>query len=309
MSAEAPDALLESYTLLRQSVGLVDLPQTTVIELTGEDRIGWLQGQTTQDLRNFDPNTSRQTCLCSPTGQLQAIATIYNSANRLLIVTDQPEVILKRAEDLIIMEDVEYKVISAGITSYQGPLATKTLSQAVDFPAMDVLDQDDILILRSDRSGSGGWDIVTTDSLSLPEVPNVHQAGLDLATLEAGIPKFLVDTTPKTLPPELGETFEKQTINYRKGCYSGQEVLQRIKTRGHTNKTWIGLYLESPASSGDQVTFRDEVVGTIHRSGNSPDFGFIASATLKNKASNPGLLVQVNGINAEVVEMPFLRFD
>ena len=155
--------------------------------------------------------------------------------------------------------------------------------------------------MPSDRTGSGGIEV-------FGEMPAVQlsDVGFSLATLEAGLPEFGVDTTVKTLPPELGESFDGSHTSYKKGCYTGQEVLMRIKSRGHTNKTWVGLKLSS-ATDETAVEFEGKVVGKIHRSADSPAFGVIASATLRNVATEPGTVVTVSGVEATVVEMPFLR--
>jgi folate-binding protein YgfZ len=131
--------------------------------------------------------------------------------------------------------------------------------------------------------------------------------GYELATLEAGIPRFGIDTNDKTLPPELGPHFESNHVSYTKGCYTGQEVLMRMHSRGHTNKTWVGLKASAPISPGTRVSYEGKDVGTVHRAALSPAFGHIASATLRNEATAEGTKVQAGDTAAEVVTMPFLR--
>ncbi|MFX6234584.1 tRNA-modifying protein YgfZ, partial [Acinetobacter baumannii] len=69
---------------------------------------------------------------------------------------------------------------------------------------------------------------------------------MDQLELRAGNPRLGGDTTQKTLPPELGPAFESRTVSYTKGCYMGQEVLMRIHSRGHTNRTWVCLTSAEP---------------------------------------------------------------
>ncbi len=294
---------------MQQSVGLLSLPDVTVFALGGEDRKGWLQGQVTQDLRDLQIGSRVVACICAPTGQLLAIVDIFADVNTLYLVTAQPEIVRQRVQNFVILEEVQLETVADGIVSYQGPDATKFLSKSFDLPNTDILRTDEFLLLRNDRTGSGGWDAVQLAETPLPKADKVPEVAVLLASLEAGYPVFGIDINEKTLPPELGPTFERLTVSYRKGCYAGQEVLHRIHSRGHTNKTWMGLLCDHPVKAGDQVVWREEVVGTITRAGQSPRYGAIAAATLKNKAAIEGLLVTINGHPAEVVNMPILTYD
>ena len=120
---------------------------------------------------------------------------------------------------------------------------------------------------------------------------------LDL--LEQGIPVFGVDTGPKTILSELGPRLEAQTISYTKGCYTGQEILHRIHARGGPKTWWMGLKTESLVAPG--------VYGfvVVTRSANSPTFGPIAVAHIRREQAVPGTILDLDGVSATVVEMPF----
>ncbi|MFW5697790.1 MAG: glycine cleavage T C-terminal barrel domain-containing protein [Fimbriimonadaceae bacterium] len=124
-----------------------------------------------------------------------------------------------------------------------------------------------------------------------------------------GIPRFGVDTHDKTLPPELGPEFDRKHVSYAKGCYTGQEVLMRIHSRGHTNKTWVGLRADKPLPTSAKLSSNGQAVGEISRSAYSPAFGFIGAATVRNQASAPGTTLQLEeaGTKVEVVRLPFKR--
>lgn len=314
MTHDPSATLHQTYPLLREACAWIDLPQSRAVRLTGEDRKNWLQGQTTNDLRDLPVGGSIATCFCSPTGQLLAVARVYDAPNALVLLTNQPEIILRRVEELVILEDVAADVLPGDLRSLQGPTASRELSANLALPAIDVAQTEDLWLFRHDRTGSGGWDVLAhAGNHPLPQAPTADETSVALAQLEAGIPLWGVDTNPKTLPPELGSAFEQEHVNYKKGCYTGQEVLMRIHSRGHTNKTWIGLLCESLPAPGDTVVLRGIPVGSIHRADHSPEFGPIASATLRNEAAQDGLLVEIlsqtnpaNPARAEVVRLPFL---
>lgn len=294
---------------MSQSVGLVACPSASVFALTGEDRKGWLQGQVTQDLRDRLTGSCVAACLCTPTGQLEAILHIYFAEDTLYIVTDQGDKLCDRVDQFVVLEDVQLETLAHGISSYQGADATKLLSESASLPTIDYLRTEEALYLRRDRTGFGGWDVVQFGKTKLPTAEPISEDALFLAGLEAGIPVFGVDINEKTLPPELGKSFEFQTISYKKGCYTGQEVLQRIHTRGHTNQTWVGIFCDSEVKAGDEITMQGEPVGKVTRAGFSPRYGAIAAGFVKNRAAYDGTLVKVGNVAAEVAFMPIHTVD
>ncbi|MCH7903253.1 MAG: hypothetical protein IH944_01650 [Armatimonadetes bacterium] len=278
------------YRALRESVAKVRLPGMAHVLLAGTDAVAWLQGQTTNDVADLSPDHAVDFCLIEPTGQLRAICRAWRVPEGVIIGTQSPELIEQRVERFVIMEDVEASRVGEQTVCLQGPQAEAVGGRWA---------------LPSDRTGSGGWEII--GPAASPDAPELSEEGYELATLEAGIPLFGVDTSPKTLPPELGAAFVSSYVSYQKGCYVGQEVLMRIYSRGHTNKTWVGLKLESDVDRGTSVLHDGKDVGKVHRTALSPTHGWIASATLRNQATTPGTRVAIADTSAEVVEMPFDR--
>ncbi len=275
------------YESLRSRAVRVDLSGMAYFVLAGKDARDWLQGQATNDLRNLGDRPYVDFCLTKPTGQLLAMCRAWMTESVITIATAQPHALIARAEETVILEEVILMDVEEKFGCVQGPEA-RTTPRA----------------LRSDRTGFWGFEM---PSIEVPEIEILSREGYELATLEAGIPQFGVDTTDKTLPPELGPHFEAQHVSYTKGCYVGQEVLMRIKARGHTNKTWVGLKSNEQIKPNALVVHQGKEVGKVHRAGHSPAFGYIASATLRNEATQEGTMVEVDGVQATVVQMPFLR--
>lgn len=312
------------YLALRETCGWVDLAMMRVIELRGDDRKGWLQGQATHDLRNIVPGSSISFCLASPTGQLEAICQLWALPDRYLIVTHEKSApaVMRRVETMVILENVEARVLEGTLLSVQGPLATQELGSKLDLPNLDAgeveLKKVPAVVMRNNRTGFGGWDVFFPGPSKVG--PNALKKGLDrvsesafrVATMEFGVPEFGVDTDAKTLPPELGAHFEYQHISYSKGCYTGQEVLMRLHSRGHTNRTWCALLSAVELEPGATVRHRQrESAGVVTRTAYSPDFGWMAGAMLRNEIAQEGESVEVQvgdrWIEAEVALMPLLR--
>lgn len=323
ISAEERD-----YDLLRESCGLLDSLPISILSLSGEDRKGWLQGQATNDTRRFDLGASGAFCLCEPTGQILSVVDLWSVRDKFLLTipTETTSAVRGRIEQMVITEDVTVEDLTSEwkLLSFQGPRATATLAAMMPLPSLDAgpsrLGDTEIFCLRSDRTGMGGWDlwVPSTEKKAIKKLsavaPKVSWNAYNTARLEAGIPAFGADITTKTLPPEMGPAFVARHVSYKKGCYTGQEVLMRIYSRGHTNKTWMGLLCEEPVLAGQSVLSSGQrEVGTVTSSTISPDYGPIAAAMLRNEAARPGEIVNVltpNGpVEAEVRPMPLLRLD
>lgn len=281
----------DAYSRLETGSVVFGLPDHRVVRLTGADVSSWLQGQVTQDVRLLRENHPVAFCLCTPTGQLLGWGDLHMMGSAFLAIMDRAgaEALLDRVRTNVILEEVNAELVEGQLFSVQGPEAQALPGQLLSFP--------------SDRTGRGGFDCL----LGNGEMPVIESAALlDLASLENGVPVPGVDTHAKTLPPELGPDFDARTTSYSKGCYTGQEVLHRIYSRGHTNKTWVGLELEAPAAQGAKVTDGPggAEVGVVSRSGDSPKLGPIAAATVRNTVAEPGARVWVEGKPAIVRAMP-----
>jgi tRNA-modifying protein YgfZ len=318
----------DSYDRLRAECGRVQLPGFALIELTGEDRKGWLQGQVTNDVRQLDLGASYSFCVCEPTGQILSVCDVWSLPERFFLTCPIETVpaLLKRFEQMVIMEDVRARDVTGEyeLASIQGPAATAQLSELVELPKLDAgvgsLAGTEVYCLRSDRTGLGGWDIVVpkdaTKSLKLLDKtfqPILAEA-YEIARLEAGIPRYGKDYDAKTLPPELGPAFEAKHISYSKGCYTGQEVLMRIHSRGHTNRRWMALYSDSPFQEGSTISHpRRPDAGKVTSAVLSPDFGYVGAAMLRREVAEDYETVRIEGpegvVEAETRLMPILRLE
>ena len=310
--------LANSYRSLDEAAAIVELPEVRAIELRGDDRKGWLQGQATNDLRELHPGGSARFCLCSPTGQLLAICGIWSLPDRFLITTDASAMpaLLERIERMVILEDVVARDLSDshGLISVQGPDASEALRTILDLPALDCADSPSgVSVLRDDRTGRGGWTLAVPRSdgqirAALAKLlPVSSSEGVEVVRLEAGIPAFGRDTTPKTLPPEMGRAFVERHVSYNKGCYTGQEVIMRIHSRGHTNRTWVGLVAKGPVEPGALIESGGQQVGVVTSASVSPRLGPIAAAMIRNEFAVAGTEVDISGVSAEVRDMPLLE--
>jgi tRNA-modifying protein YgfZ len=294
--------MVEDYGLIREGAAIVPIADVSLLQLVGEDRLDWLQGQATNDLRNSSA-AGTAFCLCSATGQMLSVLRAWQQSDRILLTCPRETVgaVLKRVETMVIMEDVEVEDLTDRyrLTCIQGPRAAEFVGE-----------REGALVLSHDRTGSGGFDVWTP----IDEVPTFdcriasHEA-YDVARLEAGIPIFGLDMSDRTLPPEMGPAFTEAHVSYTKGCYTGQEILHRIYSRGHTNRTWVALIADGPLEIGAQVdAVEREGVGQVTSAAFSPAFGHIGAAMLRKEAGTTVRVQTQRGeVHCEVQPMPLLR--
>ncbi len=279
--------LEEQCDFLQHSLASVTADRA-LIRLTGEDRLEWLQGQATNDVSTL---TGDQVsfCLCTPTGQMEAVVDAWALDDSILLSTDLAcaEAVMKRIEHMVIMEDVEGEDLTGSLRLTR-LLGTGSPSEV-----------EATYILQSGHF----IDVWSTFPLDYPGVDDAF----DSWRLERGIPRWGIDMGHRTLPPELGPAFEKRHVSYTKGCYTGQEILQRIHSRGHTNWTWVALVGNDPLNSGATVSHPDrENAGTITSTALSPTWGCIGAARVRNEIALEGAQVVVEGRPATVRTMPLV---
>ena len=260
-----------------------------LVSLTGEDALTWLQGQVTQDLRGWEVGAARDMCLCKPTGQLLAVLHGFRQHDRFLLSMDRACVsrFMQRVEDMVIMEEVEASLLPLKCVSAQGPIASEAVASGIRIP--------------HDRSGRGGFDFWGEVGVSF-----VEDSVSEIVRVEAGVPQYSVDWHDKTLPPELGPDFEGKTISYAKGCYTGQEVLMRIHSRGHTNRCLVGFHSSTVVGRGAAVLLAGASVGEVTSAVWSPRFGHIGFVMVSNSALESDSLATADGVAIELASLPFV---
>lgn len=314
----------EEYHALRESVAWIDFPDLSLLKISGEDRKIWLQGQVTNDVRDFEDGGFVSCCLLSPTGQVVSDLKIWAFADFYVVILPAicKERALKRMHQALIIEDVRIEDLSSefGVVSVQGPKATDVLGEEIEIPRLNCgmvdFSSSRGYLLRSDRSGSGGWDLCfRAESLSdvrkvLKDVKPAGRGAWEICRVEAGIPVYGKEINENTLVMELGEKFISENVSFEKGCYTGQEVVMRIHARGHVNKSLVGIVCEKSVSSGAKVSHAErEDAGVVTSAVESPVYGAIALAILRKEAMRYGESVVIlegeDRVGGEVKRLPF----
>lgn len=330
-------AVAAEHRALTAAVGVLDLSFRGRICLTGADRVRFLHGQVTNDIKKLASGQGCYAALTTAKGKLQSDLNIFVLPDELLLDFEPglTAAITGRLEKYIVADDVQ--VVDAaphyGLLSVQGPQAAPTLAALGLFPALPAQPRhfititDDtwgeVYVMNHARLGGSGFDLfVPLAALEAVLVKLIAAAkdhggracgweSFEIARIEAGIPRFGADMDEGNIASECG--IEAQAISYHKGCYIGQEVLNRIHSIGHVNRSLRGLRLDGAAQSlparGDKLFQGEKEVGHITSVVFSPAVNCgLALGYVRREANAIGTELTVRGANissgATVVTLP-----
>jgi folate-binding protein YgfZ len=333
------DALAE-HTALLEKAGVLDLSSRGRLCLTGNDRIRFLHGQVTNDIKSLLPNTGCYAVLVTAKGRIQSDLNVYNLGDELLLDLEPglTTTVSQRLENFIVADDVQVVDVASlyGLLSVQGPGARKVINALALFADMpgerfsvaSVKDATlgEVYLINQPRLASIGYDVlVPVGCLSAVfdrMIAGAKSIGgracgwsaLETVRVEAGIPRFGVDMDETNFPQESG--IESRAVSFTKGCYIGQEVLNRVHTMGHVNRHLQGLRLRGPLKSlpmkGDKLFHNGREAGNITSAIFSPALGAnIALGYVAKQANQLGTELRMRSAGVEtpveIVELPFRK--
>lgn len=336
---------LREHAALRTSAGVLDLGFRGRVCLTGNDRARFLHGQVTNDIKQLQAGQGCYAALVTAKGKMESDLNVYALQDELLLDFEPGlvEKISQRLEKYIVADDVQVVNVAPlyGLLSVQGPKA-KTVVEALGifpelpakaFQSVKIADATlgEIYLIQQSRVFHGdankgaGFDLfVPVNSLGAVADKLIAAAkscggcacgweALETARIEAGIPRFGADMDETNIPIECG--IESRAVSYTKGCYIGQEIINRIHTMGHVNKELRGLWLADELKTlpvhGDKLFKDEKEVGYLTSAVKSPALDKnIALGYVRREANAVGteLVLRATGETAAVVvDLPFVK--
>ena len=291
----------------------LDLSGRTKLRITGNDRLRFLNGQITNDLRKATETAAIEACVLNAKGKINAHIFV-SAAPDCFFVDAAPELretLATRLERYVIADDVQIEDVTDQLSIFH--LLSRT---APNLGARR--------IISAHRFGETGWDIWTERALYdavLQQLSSTYglldHAAAEIARIEHGIPRWGRELTDEIIPIEAN--LEERAIDYEKGCYIGQEVISRIKMSGQTNKQLRGLISvgDIPLQPGMKLaatSAKGKEAGWITSATRSEKIGKeIALGYVKRGFNDPGARLDAltsdsgtaTAIAIEVVPLPF----
>lgn len=320
------------HEAVRERVGLVDRSYRGKIEATGRDRVAFLHGMLSNDVKGLGPGHGCLAAFLDAHGKIVSLLLVHALPDRILLEMDAALVrpTLEALDRLLISERVELADASAreGILTFAGPAARKTVEELLGQAIPDLglyhharlaADGVDLRVVRSAESGEEQYDI-WAGAEAVPGLweravaAGVQPVGRDawnVLRVEGGVVWHGVDVDASTL---LLEAPLDQAYSLTKGCYVGQEVVARVTYRGHVNRKIVGFVFPDARipAPGAAVSIGGREVGRITSPVVSPALGRgLALGFLRRDHWEPGTRVEVAGdggsLAAEVAALPFYR--
>jgi folate-binding protein YgfZ len=335
--ADYGDALTEHRALL-EIAGVLDLSFRGRICLTGNDRVRFLHGQVTNDVKQLRSGEGCYAALVTAKGKMQSDLNIFCLENELLLDFEPglTAVVSERLEKYIVADDVQAVDVASlyGLLSVQGPKAESVVGSLGHFSQLParrygwVKASDptlgEIYVMNHSRLKLGGFDLFVPGN-SLGAVADkliaaarsiggssVGWQAFEIARIEAGIPRYGIDMDENSIPLECG--IEAEAVSYSKGCYIGQEVINRIHSIGHVNRSLHALQfagdLSTLPSRGDKLFSAGKEVGQVtsavksSRLSASVGIGYVRREV---NVREDGLRLIVAGQESPVKASPILR--
>jgi folate-binding protein YgfZ len=325
----------EAYRRARGRAGFVDRAGRGRIVVSGADRRTYLQGLLTNDIEALTAGRGCYAAYLTPQGRMIADLWVYELGDIVLLAMEAgvKDAVLARLDQFIFSEDVQLGDVTDTFDSVAvlGPesaaLAASLLEGASAASLAGLPEHGNLrarfrdqpaIVLRITELGEPGYDIVVEagchdDLLGAAKAAGALEIDGPLSTIlrvEAGIPKFGVDMDQDTIPLEAG--IEDRAISLTKGCYVGQEVIIRVLHRGHGRvaRKLVGLTIDGSSAPphGALVRVEGRDVGRITSGVVSVALDRpIALAYVHRDAAQPGTRVDVDGVQATVTALPFVK--
>jgi folate-binding protein YgfZ len=279
------------YSAIHKSCGMMDLPQRSVIELTGKDRLAFLNNLLTN--QTFDKQTKTPMAagtgvyaflLNAKTGRIIVDVNVLELGERTLLEMDGRlvEAVLQVLERYRFAEQVKFVSRAAEMheIALHGPGAMEILSKSMDgtlslgeaiTSGEGRLIGQDVVVWRDDPCGVPGYHLIVSadavaavwnhlfttfsisDQLGKRALRPIGWAAFNACRVEAGRPIFGIDYDDSILPAETGQM--SRAVSLTKGCYPGQEIVARMHARQQVSKQLVGIRMEDEALpiAGSQI--------------------------------------------------------
>lgn len=320
----------------REGAALLDASDRAWLEVSGGDRVRFLHGMTTNDVKRLQPGAGCAAAMVSAKGRMVAEMDILAEPDRhwLGCRGDLRAALARALGAFIIADDVVLRDRSDDFATIDllGPRAAEVAGKAAAPARLPEAEFDHLplavagveaRVIRTSPTWGPGYRFVVSAAAAGALWSALEAAGagagvrpiglaaLNVLRLEAGVPWFGTDMDEGVLPVEAG--LEARTISYTKGCYVGQEILARIKTYGEPAKRLVGVRLDGDRLPAPRAVLRigGKDAGWLTSSAISPALGPIALGYLNRGCGAVGARVEVMAegepIRGTVSALPFDR--
>jgi folate-binding protein YgfZ len=323
------------YKAVREGgAGIIDLTSRGRIRVEGSEAVMFLNGLITNDMKTLEIHRWMPAAFPNVQGRLIAAVRVMRPGDKsetspvFIIDTEAAtrQAVLKTIERFTMAGDFKVTDITetTSMLSIQGPKATEVVRSviAAEIPRYGVLETESdsgfVTALRASHTAEDGIDLifdetdrhVLVDILTKAGATTVSAEAAETLRIEAGIGAFGKDMDETNV---ITEANLDDSVSFTKGCYIGQEIIARIKYRGHVAKKLTGLTLENSdaIAVGEVIKAADgKEIGRVTSTTFSPALNrtiALAYVRYEHLAPGTGVVVGESNLKAQVTELPFVR--
>jgi folate-binding protein YgfZ len=255
---------------------LIEFPWLGVIRMTGRDRARFLHGMCTNDIKSLAPGQGCRAAIVNRQGKMVAELAVLVAADALLLILERANLqpTIDHLQKFIVADDVTMTPDPLSVVGMYGMPPPEGQPSAPE-PAL-------------------GGRLIAVGSSSAVRISETEYESRRIAS---GFPRWGVDMGPDCLPMEAG--LEPIAVSYSKGCYIGQEVIQRVKTYSEPPRMLVQLEI-SEARPQEKITVKGEEIGHVTSAAKDVALGYV-----RKEYKAPGTPVEIGGRPARVRAMPW----
>lgn len=302
MTADADTAATEVVDL-RSALGAVDITRD-VVRVAGPDAVAYLQGQISQDVVRLAAGASGWSFLLQPAGKVDAWLRVTRvGGDEVVLDVDggYGDAVLARLRRFLLRTKADVDALDWRCVALRGPGAEAAALEAT-----------------ADLRVPAGWPGVEAVDLLGPQVrapatvAAVDGAAYESLRIRCGVPAMGAELTEATIPAEVGQRVIDASVSFTKGCFTGQELVARIDSRGGNvprHLRGVELAGDVAAEPGSPVVIDGDEVGTVTSVAPRPGGGgSVALAVVRRAVTPPAVgevVVDGRSVPATVLALPF----
>jgi tRNA-modifying protein YgfZ len=313
--ASAGTPLTTAYEALREAAAWWDVSDRGRILMRGEDRARLLHAMTTNHIQQLKPGEGCYAFFLNAQGRILADANILCFEDHFLLDTE-PETgskIFEHLDRYIIADDVTLENVTAQTVAIavEGPQAQAVIERlGAPVPALpgSHANWDGVIVARISTAGVDGFFLIASaDSkprlealLAAGGVPQAQAQDVRAVRIENGRPRYGEEITERYLVQETGQL---QAVNFNKGCYLGQEIVERVRSRAqiHRGLRRLEIDADQPPPAGTKFKSGDADAGEIAGAAFSPAVGkTVALAYVRTQFGDAGTEVHFDSVTGRV---------
>jgi folate-binding protein YgfZ len=276
-----------------------------VLRVAGPDAIAYMQGQLSQDIDALAVGSSARSFVLQPTGKVDAWVRVTRvAADEVVVDVDggHGEALAARLRRFLLRTKADIDALDWRAVAIRGPGAADAVPAELG---------DDALVTPAGWPGVDGIDVLGRAAEPPSGVPEVDAAAYESLRIRSGVPRMGAELTDATIPAEAGRWVIDASVSFTKGCFTGQELVARIDSRGgHVPRHLRGLVADAGAQppAGASVVVEGADVGKVTSAAPAPSGGGSLALAYVGRAVTPPAVAEVRhgaqALPVTVVDLP-----